>query len=97
MWRVLRAGGLLLLADHVAGSSRPVRAMQRALEWVTVPQASEHFLRRPRDTALAVGFEIERQERFTLGIVERVAARRPARPHSTGTSPQHGRRAMIQR
>jgi ubiquinone/menaquinone biosynthesis C-methylase UbiE len=77
MWRVLRPGGLLLLADHVAGSSRPVRAVQRALEWVTVPQASEHFLRRPRDTALAVGFKIERQERFTLGIVERVAARRP--------------------
>jgi hypothetical protein len=56
------------------------------LEWVTVPQASEYFLRRPRDTVLAVGFEIERQERFTLGIVERVAARRPP-PHPTGTSP----------
>ena len=77
MCRVLRPGGLLLLADHVAASSVPVRAVQRLLELVTVRQASEHFLRRPRDTVLATGFEIEQQERFTLGIVERVAARKP--------------------
>lgn len=78
MHRVLRPGGLLLLADHVAGSSRAVRAVQRLLELVTVRQASEHFLRRPYDTVRAAGFEIERQERFTLGVVERLAARKPA-------------------
>ena len=78
MRRVLRPGGLLLLADHVAGSSRPVRAVQRLLEVVSVPQASEHFLRRPHDTVRGAGFTIERHERFTLGILERVAARKPA-------------------
>jgi ubiquinone/menaquinone biosynthesis C-methylase UbiE len=78
MSRVLRPGGVLLRADHVAGSSRPVRLVQKVLELVTVPHASEHFLRRPHDTVLQVGFEIERQECFTLGLVERVAAGKPA-------------------
>jgi ubiquinone/menaquinone biosynthesis C-methylase UbiE len=77
MWRVLRPGGLLLLADHVAGSSRPVRVVQRLLERVTVPQASEHFLRRPHDIVREFGFHIEARERFALGIVERLAARKP--------------------
>ena len=77
MHRVLRPGGMLLLADHVASSARPARAIQRLLEMVTVRQASEHFLRRPYDTVLAAGFEIEGHERFTLGIVERLAARKP--------------------
>lgn len=78
MFRVLRPGGLLLLADHVAGSSRVVRAIQRTLELVTVPQGGEHFRRRPLETAKAVGFQIAGRERFTLGIVERVAARKPS-------------------
>jgi ubiquinone/menaquinone biosynthesis C-methylase UbiE len=47
MNRVLRSGGLLLLADHIAGAAWPVRAIQRALELVTVPLQGEHFLRRP--------------------------------------------------
>ncbi|MDQ6878706.1 MAG: class I SAM-dependent methyltransferase, partial [Candidatus Dormibacteraeota bacterium] len=37
MKRVLRPGGRLLLADHVAGSTWPVRAVQRLLEVATVP------------------------------------------------------------
>lgn len=78
MRRVLRPGGLLLLADHVAGSTGAVRALQRLLEVVSVRQASEHFRRRPHDTVLEAGFEIERRERFALGIVERLAARKPA-------------------
>ncbi len=80
MHRVLRPGGLLLLADHIAGSSRSVRAIQRLLETVTVPTGGEHFLRRPLDQVRAEGFAIERRERFKLGIVERIAARKPARP-----------------
>lgn len=76
MWRVLRPGGVLLLADHVAGASRPVRAVQRVMEVVSVPLGGEHFLRRPLITVRAAGFGIDRSERFALGIVERLAARK---------------------
>lgn len=76
MRRVLRPGGLLLLADHVAGSARPTRAVQRLLEVVTVPLQGEHFLRRPLDQVEDLGFTVERRDRFTLGLVERIAARR---------------------
>src|SRR5262249_10288099 len=80
MRRVLRPGGLLLLADHIAGAAWPVRAIQRLREVVTVPLQGEHFLRRPLRQVQAQGLEIERRERFKLGIVERVAARKPALP-----------------
>jgi ubiquinone/menaquinone biosynthesis C-methylase UbiE len=77
MKRVLKPGGALLLADHVAGSTRPVRAIQRLLEIFTVPLGGEHFLRRPSILVQNDRFEIEDQDRFKLGIVERLAARRP--------------------
>jgi ubiquinone/menaquinone biosynthesis C-methylase UbiE len=76
MHRVLRPGGLLLLADHVAGASWPVRAVQRVLEIGSVPMGGEHFRRRPLLTVRAQGFQIEEQQRYSLGIVERLAARR---------------------
>ncbi len=78
MKRVLKPHGHLLLADHIAGSRRAVRAIQRILEVVTVPLGGEHFLRRPLKLVEAEGFEIEHRERFKLGIVERLAARKPA-------------------
>jgi ubiquinone/menaquinone biosynthesis C-methylase UbiE len=77
MLRVLRPGGLLLLADHVASSLWPVRGVQRLLEVVSVPLGGEHFLRRPLTTIQAAGLAVEQDERFKLGIVERVAARKP--------------------
>jgi hypothetical protein len=85
MKRVLRPGGRLLLADHIAGRPWPIRAAQRLLELVTVPLQGEHFLRRPLETAQAEGFEVQRLERFGAGIVERIAARKPG-PPSTAAS-----------
>jgi ubiquinone/menaquinone biosynthesis C-methylase UbiE len=78
MARVLRPGGLLLLADHVASSVPVLRAGQRLLEVVTVPLGGEHFLRRPIEQVRAAGFRIEHHNRFTAGIVERLAAHKQA-------------------
>ncbi len=76
MARVLRPGGLLLLADHVASSVWPVRVLQALMDAVTVPMAGEHFRRRPVHQVRAMGLTVERHERFKLGIIERLAARR---------------------
>lgn len=78
MHRVLKPGGLLLLADHVAASSPFARAVQRAIELCTVPLAGEHFVRRPSEQLPALGFTAEQLERLgPVGLVERVAARKP--------------------
>jgi ubiquinone/menaquinone biosynthesis C-methylase UbiE len=77
MARVLRPGGLLLLADHIEAGPWPVRAVQRLIELVSVPIGGEHFRRRPIIHVRAMGLTVEAHERFKLGIVERVAARKP--------------------
>jgi ubiquinone/menaquinone biosynthesis C-methylase UbiE len=74
MIRVLCPGGLVLLADHIAGATWPVRAVQRAVEFVSVPLQGEHMLRRPLRQVQAQGLQVERRERFKLGVVERLAA-----------------------
>jgi ubiquinone/menaquinone biosynthesis C-methylase UbiE len=78
MKRVLRPGGHLILVDHIRSTSRIARGVQRALEVVTVPRGGEHFLRRPLNDVRDRGFEIEQVERFKLGLVERLIARKPA-------------------
>jgi len=77
MTRVLRPGGVLLLADHIAGATWPVRAIQRMIDVVAVPLQGEHYLRRPLRQVQAEGLQVERRERFKLGIIERLAARKP--------------------
>lgn len=76
MTRVLRSDGKLILVDHVASSSRIARGVQRAFEVITVPMASEHFLRRPLTKVLDRPFVIERSERFKFGLIERIVARK---------------------
>jgi ubiquinone/menaquinone biosynthesis C-methylase UbiE len=78
MVRVLRPGGLLLLADHVASSVAPLRAVQRLSELGSVPFMGEHFRRRPADEVRARGLEILESERFAAGVVERLVARVPS-------------------
>jgi ubiquinone/menaquinone biosynthesis C-methylase UbiE len=77
MARVLRPGGLLLLADHVAAAIWPVRFIQRLVEVVSVPFAGEYYRRRPIRHVERLGFSIEGHDRFKLGMVERLAARKP--------------------
>jgi hypothetical protein len=45
-----------------------------------VPLGGEHLRRRPLRHVHALGFEIQLQERSKLGIVERLAARKPPPP-----------------
>ena len=80
MARVLRPGGLLLLADHVEASPWPARAAQALIELISVPAQGEHFRRRPIKHVEALGFTIGDHDRFKLGIVEQLAARKPQHP-----------------
>ena len=74
MHRVLVPGGQLLLLDHVASTSRPVRALQWLVERVTVPTAGEHFTRRQLPLVEAAGFEVVETMRRRAGVVELVHA-----------------------
>ncbi|WP_308441911.1 class I SAM-dependent methyltransferase [Planotetraspora phitsanulokensis] len=77
MARVLRPGGLLLLADHVESSAWPVRVLQALVDAFTVPMSGEHYRRRPMRQVSAMGFTVEQHGRFKLGVIERLAARKP--------------------
>lgn len=74
--RILRPGGRLLLADHVASTHAAVRALQHLLEWVTIPAHNEHFTRRPLRTVEEVGLQVVETERTDFGAIERVHARK---------------------
>jgi ubiquinone/menaquinone biosynthesis C-methylase UbiE len=77
MVRVLRPGGLLLLADHVVGSRWWVRTIQWVMDLVSVPLDGEHHRRRPIRHVEALGLTVERHDRFKAGVIERLAARKP--------------------
>lgn len=78
MWRMLRPGGSLLLADHVVSTALPLRLLQAAVELVSIPLGGEHYRRRPIDHVSRSGFVLDEHERFRLGIIERLVAHKPA-------------------
>lgn len=73
--RVLRPGGRFVAMEHVRSPSRPVRAVQRALDPLTVRLEGDHLTREPLEYVRAAGFEVEHLERSKWGIVERVVGR----------------------
>ena len=77
MYRVLRAGGRLLLLDHVAAPNPLLRAGQRLFEMVTSRVAADYQTRRPLPMLRQAGFDIEISQRSRAGTVERVRALKP--------------------
>ena len=75
MRRVLRPGGLLVLVDHVASTSRVALTIQRLLEKLTIRFGGEHLTRRSLPLVVDGGFTVESQLRDKLGVVERLTAR----------------------
>lgn len=75
--RVLRPGGDLLLADHVASTAWPVRMGQRLIEGVTGATSDEHLTRRPLDHLAAHGLTLVEAQRHSAGVMEALHARRP--------------------
>jgi ubiquinone/menaquinone biosynthesis C-methylase UbiE len=75
--RVLRPGGRLLLIEHVRSPHLVVRAIERLLDPIEVRRMADHLVREPLDHVLAEGLEIEELERHWLGLMERLAARKP--------------------
>jgi hypothetical protein len=74
---VLRPGGRFLLLEHVRSPLLPIRLIQRALNGYFVRKEGDHLLREPLDHLRAQGFEVVTLQRRKLGLVERIAARKP--------------------
>lgn len=77
MYRVLRPGGRLVLADHVTSTSRVILGLQRLLEKLTLRQSGDYLTRRPLPLVEAAGFIVQTRQRYGKGIVERLTARKP--------------------
>ena len=83
--RVLRPSGRLLLVEHGPSRSAWLRAVQHALNRLTVRWQSDHLLRVPRELLTDTGFETTEAEQVGVGgLAHRVDARKPAAMARTG-------------
>lgn len=78
--RVLRPGGSLLLANHIASDHRLIRWFLKAVDTITVPRMGEHFSREPLRTLRDLDAEILETQYSLLGIIERIHAKKSKAP-----------------
>ncbi|WP_067462693.1 class I SAM-dependent methyltransferase [Nocardia amamiensis] len=77
-WRVLRPGGLFVAVEHGPARARPIAAVMRWIEPLTVRMAADHLTREPVGYLTDAGFTIDYRDRTGRGgIVFRVLARKP--------------------
>jgi phosphatidylethanolamine/phosphatidyl-N-methylethanolamine N-methyltransferase len=72
--RVVRAGGRVVLLEHVRPEGLLGYAFD-ALSLLTVPLFEDHFNRRTADAARRAGLEILRVENHLLGAVQLIVCR----------------------
>ena len=72
--RVVRAGGLVVLLEHVRPRG-PLGYAFDALSLVTVPLFEDHFNRRTADEARRAGLELLTVENYLFGVVQLIVCR----------------------
>jgi ubiquinone/menaquinone biosynthesis C-methylase UbiE len=77
--RLLRPGGSLVLVEHGVAGPWPVRALQHAVQPLSVRFAADDLLGDPAEVARAAGFEVALLERGgRASLVHRLVARAPS-------------------
>jgi ubiquinone/menaquinone biosynthesis C-methylase UbiE len=82
--RVLRPGGRYVGFEHVRSPVPVVRAVQRALDPLSVRFEGDHLVREPLEYLQPAGFQVEHLERSKWGVVERVVARKSSAGDAPG-------------
>jgi ubiquinone/menaquinone biosynthesis C-methylase UbiE len=72
--RVVRAGGRVVLLEHVRPSGALGYAFD-ALNVLTVALMDDHFNRRPAEEARRAGLEVLKVEKYLLGVVQLIVCR----------------------
>lgn len=75
--RVLRPGGRAVVLDHVRSRLGPLAWLQRVTEPFVATRTGVHLDRDPLDLLVPAGFEIDREQRARLGVVQALVARKP--------------------
>lgn len=79
MKRVLRAGGRLVLVDHIRSSTKPVLWVQKFIEFFSMRIEGEFMTRRPLEEVNAHAFTVTERERLGPGaMIERMVALKDA-------------------